>query len=271
YASNIVVGANSISNSVAINGGTLVVTNSLATNAAGLFSLSITNSTLGLTLTPDAVTKAVTKTLNTFGAANTIQIDPATVIFPAYPVQIPLIKYTTWVGANNFALASVPAWAPGATIVSNSVTGSLDLLVPNDPRPVFTSQPSPDAGLPGYDVSDNFAVTISAGSVQPLGYQWYYVTSGNVTNTLTDGAGPSGTSTLTGSTTAHLVINNAQVADSGNYFVVVANAFGTNQSTAASLTISTTPIPPSVTGPLAVTTTNGTLAVIRDGVAGAPV
>jgi pectin methylesterase-like acyl-CoA thioesterase len=271
YANNIVVGANSISNSVAINAGTLVVSNSLATNAAGLFTFSITNSTLGLTVTPDAGTKVVTKTLNTFGAANTIQLDPATVIFPSYPQQFALIKYTTWVGANNFALASVPAWAPGATIVSNSVNSSLDLMVPNDPRPVFTSQPSPDAGLPGYDVSDNFAVTIAAGSVQPLAYQWYYVTSGNVTNTLTDGSGPSGASTLTGSTTAHLVINNAQIADSGNYFVVVANAFGTNQSTAASLTISATPIPPSVGGPSAVTTTNGSLTVIKDTVAGAPV
>jgi len=271
YANNIAVGPNSISNSVAINAGTLVVTNSLATNAAGLFSFSITNSTLGLTLTPDGGTKIVTKTLNTFGAANTIQFDPAAVIFASYPQQLPLIKYTTWTGANNFALASVPAWAPGATIVSNNVTSSVDLLVPNDPRPVFTSQPSSDAGLPGYDVTDNFAVTISAGSVQPLGYQWYFVTTGNVTNLLTDGTGPSGSSTLSGSTTAHLVVNNAQVADTGSYFVVVTNAFGTNQSTAASLTISTTPIPPSVTGPAAITTTNGTIAVIHDGVSGAPV
>ena len=204
----------------------------------GCFTFSITNSTLGLKLTPDALSKALTKNLNTAGTTNLISLDPATVIFPSYPQQITLIKYTTWVGANNFGLASVPAWAPGANIVSNSVNASLDLVVPFDPRPVFTSQPLPYSGSPGDNVNSALAVTINANSVQPLGYQWYYVTSGNVTNLLTDGAGPSGTSTLAGSTAANLQIGNAQTGDSGNYFVVVTNAFGTNISSAALLTIS---------------------------------
>ena len=272
YASNIVVGAASITNLVTINSGTLVVSNALATNAAGLFTFNITNSTLGLTVTPDASTKVLTKVLATAGTANTIRLDAATVIFPSYPQQFPLIKYTSWTnGVNNFALANVPAWAPGATIVSNGVNASVDLLVPTDPRPVFTAQPEPYAGLPGDNVTSSFAVTIAAGSVQPLGYQWYYVTSGNVTNALADGNGPSGVSTLTGSATANLQINNAQIADNGNYFVVVTNAFGTNTSSAVTLTISTTQIPPSVTGPAAVTTTNGSTALIGDSVAGAPV
>ena len=59
YASNIVVGTSSITNLVTINNGTLVISNSLATNAAGLFTFSITNSTLGLKVTPDATTKVL--------------------------------------------------------------------------------------------------------------------------------------------------------------------------------------------------------------------
>ena len=270
YASNIVVGSTSISNAVTINGGTLVVSNALATNAAGLFALSLTNSTLGLTLTPDGSMKVLAKTLTTAGAANSIQLDTATVIFPSYPQQFPLIKYTTWVGPNNFTLASVPPWAPGATVVSNGVNGSLDLSVPTDPRPVFTAQPSPYSGSPGDNVTSSFVVTIAAGSVQPLGYQWYYTTNG-VTNLLADGTGPSGSSTLSGSTTANLQIGNAQPGDSGDYFVVVTNAYGTNTSSLALLTISGTPIPPNVTGPSAQTTTNGITTIITDAASGSPV
>jgi pectin methylesterase-like acyl-CoA thioesterase len=271
YASNVVVGAASVSNLVAVSSGTLVISNTLATNASGLFVFSLTNSTLGLTVTADGGQKVLTKTLNTFGATNYIRLDPATVIFPTYPQQFALIKYTTWAGTNNFGLASVPAWAPGATIVSNGVNASLDLVVPFDPRPVFTAQPSPYSGSPGDNVTSSLAVTIDPNSVQPLGYQWYYVTSGNVTNLLADGAGPSGTSALTGSTTANLQINSAQIGDSGNYFVVVTNAFGTNASSAALLTISAGAIAPNVTGPAALTMTNGITAAIGGTVSGSPV
>ena len=72
YLNNAVVGPNSISNLVAMNSGMLVVSNTLATNAAGLFTFSLTNSTLGLKVTPDASVKALTETLVTAGAANAV-------------------------------------------------------------------------------------------------------------------------------------------------------------------------------------------------------
>ncbi len=48
YASNITVGATSTTNNIRMTNATLVVTNSLATNASGLFVLAVTNSVLGL-------------------------------------------------------------------------------------------------------------------------------------------------------------------------------------------------------------------------------
>ena len=143
-------------------------------------------------------------------------------------------------------------------------------MVPFDPRPVFTSQPSPYSGSPGDNILSALAVTIDPNSVQPLGYQWFYV-SGGVTNLLADGAGPSGSSTLTGSTSANLQITGAQPGDSGNYFVVVTNAFGTNMSSAGLVTISASPIPPQVMGPSALNATNGVTAIISDNVSGSPV
>ena len=272
YANKIAVGTfSTAANTINLSGATLVVTNTLATNAAGLSVLNIANSTLQLTVPANGSLVGLVKTLTTGGTTNYVQLDPATVIFSSYPQQFPLVRYTTWTGPNNIALNNAPAWAPGAMVVSNGANASLDLLLPSDPRPVFASQPAAYAGLPGDNVAGYLTVSIAAGSVQPLGYQWYYVSSGNVTNLLTDGPGQSGTSTLVGSTTANLEIDNPQVADSGNYFVVVTNAFGTNTSSAALVTISTTPIPPTVTGPAAMTTTNGALTVIKDTVAGAPV
>jgi pectin methylesterase-like acyl-CoA thioesterase len=271
YANNIAVGANSVTNIINLVNGTLIVSNTLATNASGLFALNISNSTVGLTVSANSSLKGLVQTLNTTGATNFIQLNPSPVIFTTYPQQFPLIKFTTWTGSNTIGLASIPVWAPGATLVSNGISKSLDLSLPTDPRPVFTAQPTPFSGAPGANVTSSLSVSISAGSVTPVGYQWYYISSGNVTNLLSDGAGPSGSSTLTGSTTANLQVLNAQPGDSGNYFVVATNQFGTNSSVLALLTISASAIPPTVTGPAAVTATNGITTAIPNTVAGSPV
>ncbi len=270
FINNIAVGPNSISNAINVVNGTLIVSNTIATNAAGLFSLNLSNATIGITVTANGSLKGLAQTFNTVGATNIIALNSAPVIFASYPQQFPLIKYTAWTGSNTFGLASIPAWAPGATLVSNGPNKSLDLNLPTDPRPVFTAQPSPYSGSPGDSVTSSFLVSIAAGSVTPLGYQWYYV-SGGVTNTLVDGNGPSGSSTLSGSTSPNLQMLSAQPADSGNYFVVVTNAYGTNSSTLALLTISGTPIAPAITGPAGVTATNGVTTSIPNSVSGSPV
>lgn len=270
YANNIAVGVNSITNVINLVNGTLIVTNTLATNASGLFALNLSNSTVGLTVAANGSLKGLVQTLNTTGGTNIIRLDASPVVFAAYPQQFPLIKYTIWTGSNIFGLATIPAWAPGATLVSNGPNKSLDLSLPTDPRPVFVAEPTPYSGSPGDNVTTSLAVTIAAGSVTPLGYQWYYV-SGNVTNLLADGPGPSGSSTLTGSTANNLQIANAQPGDNGDYFVVVTNLFGTNSSSLALLTISAGAVPPAVTGPAAVTATNGIAGTIAQTVSGSPV
>ncbi len=270
YANTIAVGASSSANKIALNNATLIVSNTVATNATGLLTYATTNSLLGLVVPADGSLRVLTKTLATGGTTNAIQLDAAPVIFASYPQQFPLIKYTTWTGVNNFSLTNLPAWAPGATLVSNNVNASLDLSLPIDPRPILTSQPLPYSGSPGDNVTTSFLVSISAGSVPVVGYQWYYA-SGGVTNALANGAGPSGSSTLSGVTTTNLQMLNAQPADSGNYFVVATNAYGTNVSTSVLLTISSTPIAPGITGPTTLTVTNGVTGVIADSVSGSPV
>src|SRR5262249_23709216 len=155
----------------------------------------LANSTLQLTVPTNGSLVGLVKTLNTTGTTNSIQLDPATVIFASYPQQFPLIRYTTWTNANgnNVGLANPPAWAPGAMVVSNGVNSSLDLVLPHDPRPVFTAQPSPYSGSPNDNVASALAVTIDANSVQPLGYQWYYTNNGTTTM-LVDGPGQGGSS-----------------------------------------------------------------------------
>lgn len=250
FANNITVGVNSVSNLINLVNGTLIVTNTLATNQSGLFSLYLSNATLGLSVAGNSSLRGLVQTLNTVGAANTVQLDPTPVIFPAYPTNVALIRYTTWIGSNTFALASVPAWAPGATLVSNGPNKTLDLSLPTDPRPIITSGPFGYSGNPGDNVASSFAVTVANGSGATLTYRWYYFTNGAAsTNLLADGPGPSGLSTLVNSGTANLVLNNAQPADNGNYFVTVSNAYGVATSSLAVLNISAGCVAPLITGP----------------------
>jgi pectin methylesterase-like acyl-CoA thioesterase len=243
-ASNITVGAVSVNNIITMTNATLIVTNSLATNASGLFALTMSNSFLGLTVAASGSRAALVQTLTTTGPTNVIEINNSTpVIFSVYPQQFPLVKYTTWNGSNTFGLAGIPVWAPGATLVSNGPNASLDLLLPNSPLPVITSEPAGYSGNPGDTVT--FAVGISAASVTPLGYQWY-----NGATPLSDGATGNG-STITGSLTDSLAIASAQPGDNGNYTVVITNVYGSvTSSPAAVLTISAGAVPPAITGPI---------------------
>jgi len=270
-ASRISVGAASTNNnSITLNSGKLIVSSTIATNSTGLYTLALTNATLGLTVPANGSLRGLVKNLITSGATNLILLDATPVFFGSYPQQFPLIKYTAWTGTNNFGLTNPPAWAAGATLVSNGPNSSLDLSLPSDPRPVITAQPTPYSGNPGDNVTTSFAVTIAPASITPLGYQWYY-TNGVSTNLLSNGPGPSGLSALSGATSANLQVANAQPGDSGGYFVVVTNAFGTNTSSQVLLTISAAAIPPGITGPASQTATNGVTTVIANSASGSPV
>lgn len=272
YANNITVGTytTSVNNSINLNKSTLIVTNTLATNSAGLYLLGVTNSVIGLSVPANGSLRGLVHTLSTAGSTNVIQLNATPVFFSSYPQQFPLVKYTTWAGTNNFGLTNLPAWAVGATLVSNGANASLDLSLPSDPRPIITSQPTPYSGNPGDNVTGNFVVTIAGTSVTPLGYHWYY-TNGVSTNLLANGAGPSGSSTLSGATSANLQMANAQPGDNGGYFVVVTNAFGTNTSSLVQLVISASAVAPTAGGPATQTATNGLTTSIFGSSSGSPV
>jgi pectin methylesterase-like acyl-CoA thioesterase len=266
-ANSILVGTNSTggstTNIINLVNASLIVTNTLATNATGLSVLNISNATLGLTLTANGSLRGLVRTLNTIGATNLIQLDSAPVLFASYPQQIPLIKYTAWTGSNSFGLASIPAWAPGATLVSNGPNQSLDLLLPYNPRPVITAQPVSYSGSPGDDVA--FNVTVDANSVPPLNYQWYLGAA-----PLADGATGNG-STIYGSTTASLAVTNAQAGDNGSYTVVIANTYGSATSAPpAVLTISAGDVAPGLTGPNNQTVIQGNNATFSATASGNP-
>ena len=270
-ANNVIVGAGSITNIIAMNNATVIVTNTLATNAAGLFLMTMTNSTLGLTVTANASLKGLAGTLTTGGATNMILLASVPVFSPpSYPADIALLKYTTLNGVGfNFGLTNVPATAPGAFLSNNVANKSVDLVLPINPAPVIAVQPLPFTGDPGANITTNFTVTIAANSPTPLSYQWYYYTNGGSTNLLMDGNGPSGTSTMSGSTTTNLQFISAQPGDNGNYFVVISNVFGATTSTVVALFVGP-PGQPVITGPFNQTTIQGNNAVFSGVVAANP-
>ncbi len=264
--SNIIVGkfTTSVSNAINLTSSTLIISNTLATNASGLATFAMTNSVLGLTVNSNASLLGLVQTLSAGGATNLIQLAPVPV-FASYPMQIPLVQYATLSGAFNFGLTNTPASAPGAYLTNiTTVPQSIALYLPVSPAPVITAQPSPVSGSPG--TSATFSVS-STGNPTLL-YQWYSVIGG-VTNQLVDGANPSG-STNSGSLTASLTIADAQPADSGGYFVVITNGFGAATSSAAQLTISASDVPPSISGLTDQTVIVGQTAIIATSVSGSP-
>lgn len=262
---NIIAGTTTLStkNLISVLNGTLVVSNSLATNA-GTLSLTVNNSTLGLTVPANGSLPGLVRTLTGSGTTNLIQLAPVPV-FASYPQEIPLIQYTTLSGSFNFGLVNVPASAPGAYLTNiTTVPKSVALYLPTDPAPVITSEPGPFSGSPGTDA----AFTVTATGNATLNYQWYE-TDGITTNLLTDTANVSG-STNSGSTTSSLTILNAQPGDNGGYFVVINNDFGVSTSVVAQLTISAGDVPPSVVGPFDQTVIEGNTAIIGASVSGSP-
>jgi pectin methylesterase-like acyl-CoA thioesterase len=267
YANNVTVGAYTTSGNNAINltNATLIITNSLATNATGLAALNIGNSMVGLTVSANGALVGLVKNLTTFGTTNVIQLTVP--VFSSYPQIIPLIRYTTLNGAFNFGLTNIPASAPGAYLTNITTTPqSIAIVLPTDPAPLITAQPQPFSGSPGSTVT----LTVTNTGNTPLSYQWYY-TNGVTTNLLSGASGPSGGSTMTGSTSNILTIANAQAGDSGGYLVVITNLYGSATSTLVQVTISSSAVPPTVNGPTNLTVIAGNNATINDSVAGSPI
>ena len=127
-----------------------------------------------------------------------------------------------------------------ANTATTNVTVTLSGITLVPANPVIVTQPFNTGGSPGGN--DSFTVGLSPSSGAPLSYQWYQII-GNATNSLTDVATGNG-STISGSGTATLTVENAQAADSSSFFAVVTNAYGAVTSSVASLFVSATPTVP---------------------------
>jgi hypothetical protein len=106
-----------------------------------------------------------------------------------------------------------------------SAVAQLSVTIP-DPPSIIT-QPQDLTVLPGQSAT----FTVQAGGSEPFIYQWYFDTTTPVPN--------ANDSTLT--------ITNVQVANAGNYSVVVSNLAGTVTSSDAVLNVNTNPVAPSFT------------------------
>jgi pectin methylesterase-like acyl-CoA thioesterase len=245
YINNIIVGALSTNNNIVVNGGALIVSNTLATNN-GLASLSLTTATVGLNIPASGLPVGYATNLVTGGATNIIQILSAPV-FASYPQEIKLIQYKNLLGAGynfGFGATTLPAAAPNACLTNTG--SSIDLVLPNDPRPVIAlPEPASYSGNLGDNVS--FTVNVNPASVTPLSYQWYYY-NGGVTNAVVNGL-TADNANISGATNAVLSISNGQAGENGNYFVVASNIYGSATSSVAVLNLSQSCVPPSIEGP----------------------
>jgi alpha-tubulin suppressor-like RCC1 family protein len=131
------------------------------------------------------------------------------------------------VNATNVTLPLTNA-QPGqagtySVVVANvvgSVTSSNAVLTVNAP-PAITQQPQNQVVNPGGTAT--FSVMVSINSTSPLSYQWSF-----------DGTNSNG------ATNTMLMLTNVQFSQSGDYAVLVTNAFGSVTSSNATLTVSWT-------------------------------
>ena len=164
----------------------------------------------------------------------------------AYSSGNPLTTLAT-TNFNQFAFEFNNTASTNITVTLSGIT-----LVPANP--VLASQPLNTGGSPGGNYS--FSVTLNSFSAGPLSYQWY-MTNGVTTNLLTDGVTGNG-STLVGSGSSTLNVNNGQVGDSGGYFVVITNMYGAVTSSVGTLTVSGSSSVPVISS---VSPTNAVVAV----------
>jgi len=122
--------------------------------------------------------------------------------------------------ANSLMLTNIQTADAGVytviiTNIAGSVTSSNALLVITT-IPVITNQPQHRT----VNLGDDAAFTVGATGPGPLDYQWRF----NATN-------------IPGATNAAYTRTNAQLADAGNFTVVVTNSFGSTTSSVAVLTV----------------------------------
>ena len=139
-ANAINAGAGSVSNSISVNKGSLVVTNGIGSSTAAINSVSLTNAALQFFITNGQVNLAATN-LVASGASNVINIASLPSL-GSTPAQFQLITYSGSIGGAgyNFVLGSLPSGGPvyGGYLSNNIASKSVDLVAvqfpPNGPQ-----------------------------------------------------------------------------------------------------------------------------------------
>lgn len=120
----------------------------------------------------------------------------------------------------NLQLSQAGDYSVAVSNAYGSVTSSVAALTVLTFPPTITRQPTNITIFEG--ITANFAVQVTG--TAPLFYQWFF-----------------NTTPLIGKTSAAFSIGNAQIPDSGNYLVIVSNAFGAVTSSVATLTVNPRP------------------------------
>ena len=290
-----------------VNSTTLAITNTLY-NGAGIsgsvVNVSGFNANYGGTATGANV---IATTFDSFAVgfrptsspttAETLQITNITVLdyIPAAPTITALTNQTVTATSNTTLvpiIGGVPTptyfqWAtngvniPGATsstlalnnvqysqngYVYSLITSNSVGFVSNAMTLTVIVTPSIN-GLNNQTASPGDNVTISPTSVTGVPtptYQWQT----NGVN-LVDGVDANG-STISGSTSSSLSIANAQVADSGTYFLIASNSAG-KVTNSMVLAVSSSPVAPGLTGPANITVIQGNNGTFTASASGSPV
>lgn len=187
----------------------------LSSTSGSTISATATNN---LSLNTDY--RVVLRLLNTDSVAS-LWIDPVSESDPAISTS----ESASAVTVAMFAWRQ-PSSGSGAMTVDDLVVGTLFAdVVSNAPpsAPVITTQPQSQTVTEGANVTFTVGVNGSA----PLYYQWSFE------NTPLDAA-----------TNAMLTLSNVTFTDAGSYRVTITNAFGTTNSSPATLTVDPAPAPP---------------------------
>jgi len=216
-----------------------------------------------------------------FSAAAAVSVSPAaqsadagqTVTFLANPYPTtPPISYqwlsngVTLSGATNSSLVLSNAQGSGAETFSVLITNSAGNAQGSGILTVYSGPPQLLSDIPTNVVAgigDTLNLSATFAGTFPIAYQWQF----DGTN-LSDGGG------VAGSQTSALILSNVQFAEAGYYQLLASNAFGTNATSVATLSVVTITLSAasdwtinsnSALGGLAGIITNGTLTLTDNG------
>ncbi len=206
----------------------LTITNTL-TNSAGNYSVVVTNR-YGAAISADALlTMHFTPVITNQPASQSVNISNSVTFTVGAFGDLPLMyqwRFNTTnliVNATNtsftIAVAKIANNGEFTVVISNiyGVTTSAPAVLTVISKPAITSQPVSASIV----LSNAATFTVGATGSNPLGYQWLF----------------NNTNSLSGATNTTLTINPTQLANAGDYTVVVSNIYGVVTSAVATLTV----------------------------------